>query len=101
MASPGVEALLYLMDEAFEGQGIEESNESQALLTNLATVSEEQWQAKPPGAERTIACRPYPALRIMTSLSASISRAKVIESVPRTRAYWAADRRPRESVAGV
>ncbi|TMB49500.1 MAG: DinB family protein [Chloroflexi bacterium] len=55
MASPGVEALLYLMDEAFEGRGIEESNESQALLTNLATVSEEQWQAKPPGAERTIA----------------------------------------------
>jgi hypothetical protein len=28
----GIEALLYLLDEAFRGRGIEESNESQALL---------------------------------------------------------------------
>jgi uncharacterized damage-inducible protein DinB len=55
MASPAVEALLYLMDEAFEGPGIEESNESQALVTNLATVTEDQWQAKVSGVERTIA----------------------------------------------
>ena len=33
MAGPAVEALLYLLDEASEGRGIEESNESQALMT--------------------------------------------------------------------
>ena len=51
---PGVDALPQLLDEAFEGRGIEESNESQALLTNLATVSEVDWRATPPGATRTI-----------------------------------------------
>lgn len=54
MAGPAVDALLYLLDEAFEGGGIEESNESQALLTNLATVDEATWRAKPPGVTRTI-----------------------------------------------
>jgi uncharacterized damage-inducible protein DinB len=55
VSSPAVDAYLYLLDEAFEGPGIEESHESQALLTNLATVTEEQWFAKPAGYERTIA----------------------------------------------
>ncbi len=54
MAGPAVEGLLFLLDEAFEGRGIEESNESQALLTNLATVTEDEWHALPPGATRTI-----------------------------------------------
>lgn len=54
MAGPAVDALLYLLDEAFEGRGIEESNESQALLPNLATVDEWSWRAKAPGATRTI-----------------------------------------------
>ena len=54
MAGPAVEALRYLLDEAFEGRGIEESNESQALLTNLATVDETAWRAMPPGATRSI-----------------------------------------------
>lgn len=54
MAGPGVDALLYLLDEAFEGRGIEESNESQALLTNLATVSDTEWRELAPGATRTI-----------------------------------------------
>lgn len=49
-----VEALGYLLDEAFRGPGIEESNESQALLPNLATVSAEAWRALPAGAARTI-----------------------------------------------
>jgi uncharacterized damage-inducible protein DinB len=49
-----VDAYLYLLDEAFEGRGIEESNESQALLTNLASVTEAEWTALPPGATRTI-----------------------------------------------
>ena len=54
MAHPAVEALLYLLDEAFGGRGIEESNESQALLTNLATVTQADWSTLPPGATRTI-----------------------------------------------
>ena len=54
MASPAVDAMLYLLAEAFEGPGIEESNESQALLTNLATVDESTWRVTPPGATRTI-----------------------------------------------
>jgi uncharacterized damage-inducible protein DinB len=54
MAGPAVETLLYLLDEAFEGRGIEESNESQVLLTNVATVTEPEWRALPAGASRTI-----------------------------------------------
>lgn len=50
----GIDELLRLMDEAFRGAGIEESNESQALLTNLASVTDEQWRAKLPNVERTI-----------------------------------------------
>ena len=34
----GIETLLYLLDEAFRGPGIEQSNESQALLPNLRIV---------------------------------------------------------------
>jgi uncharacterized damage-inducible protein DinB len=54
MPQPAVDGLLYLLDEAFEGRGIEDSNESQALLTNLATVTETEWRATVPGARRTI-----------------------------------------------
>jgi uncharacterized damage-inducible protein DinB len=50
----GIEALLYLLDEAFRGRGIEESDESQALLPNLATVPEDAWRALPDGAVRSI-----------------------------------------------
>lgn len=46
--------LVYLMDEAFEGPGIVASNESQALMTNLATITEAQWPSRPAGATRTI-----------------------------------------------
>lgn len=54
MSGPGIQAMLYLLDEAFEGPGLEESNESQALLTNLATVTDAEWTALPRGATRTI-----------------------------------------------
>jgi uncharacterized damage-inducible protein DinB len=54
MSGPAIQAMLYLLDEAFEGRGIEESNESQALLTNLATVTDAEWTALPPGATRSI-----------------------------------------------
>lgn len=49
-----VAAFVYLLDEAFAGRGIEESNESQALLTNLASVTDAEWSALVPGATRTI-----------------------------------------------
>ncbi len=50
----GIEALCYLLDEAFRGPGLEATNESQALLANLATVPDEHWRALPPGGVRTI-----------------------------------------------
>jgi uncharacterized damage-inducible protein DinB len=50
----GIDALLYLLEEAFLAGGIEESNESQALLPNLATVPNEAWRAVPDGAVRSI-----------------------------------------------
>jgi uncharacterized damage-inducible protein DinB len=49
-----VRAYLYLLQEAFEGRGLEESNESQALVTNLATVTGAEWRGLPAGASRTI-----------------------------------------------
>ena len=51
---PGIDAYLDLLDEAFRGRGIEASNESQALLTNVATVPADAWRALPSGAARSI-----------------------------------------------
>jgi uncharacterized damage-inducible protein DinB len=51
----GIDAYLDLLDEAFRGRGIEESNESQALLTNLSGAAEDVWGALPSGAARSIA----------------------------------------------
>ncbi len=50
----GIEVMLYLLDEAFRGVGIEQSNESQALLPNLRTVPDGAWHALPDGASRSI-----------------------------------------------
>lgn len=50
----GIEALLYLMDEAFRGAGIEETDESQALLPNLASVDAAAWRGLPRGGARSI-----------------------------------------------
>jgi uncharacterized damage-inducible protein DinB len=50
----GIESLVYLMDEAFRGTGIEATDESQSLLPNLATVPEAAWRALPEGASRSI-----------------------------------------------
>lgn len=54
MAGEGIAAQLYLLDEAFDGRGLEESNESQSLIGNLATVQGSDWTSLPPGATRTI-----------------------------------------------
>jgi hypothetical protein len=50
----GIETLLDLLDEAYRGRGIESSNESQALLTNIESVPDEAWRALLPGAARSI-----------------------------------------------
>lgn len=55
MSRIAVEQLLYLMDDAFEGAGIESTGESQSLLANLRTVTEDAWVWVPPGGHRTIA----------------------------------------------
>jgi hypothetical protein len=49
-----IELLAWLMDEAFEGAGLERSNEAQSLMANLATVTDDQWRARLPGSTRTI-----------------------------------------------
>jgi uncharacterized damage-inducible protein DinB len=50
----GIETLLYLLDEAFRGPGIEASNESQALMPNLRSVPDDAWHRLPDGADRSI-----------------------------------------------
>jgi hypothetical protein len=50
----GIEAMLYLLDEAFRGAGIEASNESQALLPNISTVPDGAWHALPDGLSRSV-----------------------------------------------
>jgi hypothetical protein len=50
----GIETMLYLLDEAFRGVGIEATNESQALLPNLRSVPDSAWHALPAHASRSI-----------------------------------------------
>jgi uncharacterized damage-inducible protein DinB len=49
-----IDEVVYLLEEAFRGRGIEETNESQSLLANLGTVTEPMWRATPPNGTRTI-----------------------------------------------
>jgi hypothetical protein len=49
-----IDELVYQLDEAFSGKGIEKSNESQSLVVNLASVGESTWREVPPGGTRTI-----------------------------------------------
>jgi hypothetical protein len=50
-----LDEIVYLMEEAFRGTGIEDTNETQSLLGNLATVDDDSWRSHPPGGARTIA----------------------------------------------
>jgi uncharacterized damage-inducible protein DinB len=50
----GIEAQLYLLDEAFRGVGLEQTNESQALLPNIRSVPDGAWHALPDGLARSI-----------------------------------------------
>ena len=54
MTQAAVAALVYLLDEAFDGRGLEDSNESQSLMWNLATVTEAEWRTLPARATRTV-----------------------------------------------
>jgi uncharacterized damage-inducible protein DinB len=49
-----IDEVVYLLDEAFRGKGIEETNESQSLMANLATVDAASWRAAPPTGTRTV-----------------------------------------------
>ena len=49
-----IDELVYLLDEAFRGKGIEETHESQSLLANLSTIDDASWRVTPPGGNRTI-----------------------------------------------
>jgi DinB superfamily len=49
-----IDEIVYLLDEAFRGTGIEATNESQSLLANLSTVEDACWRAVPTGGTRTI-----------------------------------------------
>jgi uncharacterized damage-inducible protein DinB len=49
-----VDEVVYLLEEAFAGVGIERTGESQSLLGNLLSVRPEEWRALPAGAGRTI-----------------------------------------------
>lgn len=53
MADDAVGVLVYLLQQAFDGAQDGEA-EHQALLPNLRSVSAEDWEAKPPGADRSI-----------------------------------------------
>lgn len=50
-----VEELVFILEDAFGGKGIVQTGESQSMLGNLATVSEDRWRAIPQGGERTVA----------------------------------------------
>jgi len=54
MARASIETLLFLLDEAFRGLGLEQTNESQALLPNLRAVPDDAWHRLPEGASRSI-----------------------------------------------
>jgi hypothetical protein len=49
-----VDEIVYILQEAFSGAGIEESNEGQSFLQNLKSVEESIWRIVPEGGVRTI-----------------------------------------------
>jgi len=48
MTRAGIEQMLYMMDSAFDGE------RWHSVLTNLASVKDEDWDWAPPGGRRTI-----------------------------------------------
>ena len=50
----GIDEIVYVLQEAFSGAGIEESDEGQSLLQNLRSVDGSMWRTIPAGGVRTI-----------------------------------------------
>ena len=55
MTRIAIDELLYVLEEAYRGPGVEHTYESQSLLPNLATVRDEDWSRIPAGGRRSIA----------------------------------------------
>ncbi len=55
MSQDTIEHLLFLMDNAFEGVGESRTDGYHSLLSNLANVTEDEWQWVPPDGRRSIA----------------------------------------------
>ena len=55
MTQDTIEHLLFLMDNAFEGVGDARTDGYHSLLTNLGSVTEDDWQWVPPDGKRSIA----------------------------------------------
>lgn len=49
-----IDELAYLLDEAFRGTGIEETNESQSLIANVSSVDDDSWRVAPSAGRRTV-----------------------------------------------
>ncbi len=49
-----IDEVVYILQEAFSGAGIEESNEGQSFLQNLLSVEGSMWRIVPVGGVRTI-----------------------------------------------
>ena len=49
-----IDELVYVLQEAFSGAGIEESNEGQSFMQNLLSVEGSMWRTVPEGGVRTI-----------------------------------------------
>ncbi|MCH8813770.1 MAG: DinB family protein [Chloroflexi bacterium] len=55
MSRNTIEHLLFLIDNAFEGVGDSRTDGYHSLLTNLASVTEDDWHWVPPDGKRSIA----------------------------------------------
>jgi hypothetical protein len=49
-----IDEVVYVLQEAFSGAGIEESNEGQSFMQNLLSVEGSMWRTVPDGGVRTI-----------------------------------------------
>ena len=55
MSQATIDHLLFLMDNAFEGVGDSRTDGYHSLLTNLGSVTEQDWHWLPPDGKRSIA----------------------------------------------
>jgi DinB family protein len=53
-AVTAIDEIVYMLDEAFSGAGIEESNEGQSFMQNVLSVEGSMWRTAPDRGVRTI-----------------------------------------------